>query len=133
MGGNCGACHIVCRVLHRGKRINLLPHRENHNPPGVLPCSAPHPHASLDNAVHLTVSLVDAPLLIIFFYVAESRFIRQSTDSPCPESLSVAENHLCVGVGLALVFPGKIKVNIRLLVPFESQKSLKRNVKPLLA
>ncbi len=72
------------------------------------------------------------PFLKIILYIAEGGFVCQRGDGSRPERLSRPENHFRVLVGLGLVFPGKIQVNIRLLVSFKPKKSLKGNVKSIL-
>ena len=42
--------------------------------------------------------------------------------------MSFPENYFRIAVCLCLVIPGKVQVDIRLFVPFESKEGLKRNV-----
>ncbi len=131
MGRHCGGCHIVCRVLHRGKRINLLPQRKDDNSARVLSCRPLHPHTAGNQAVNLTGTLSLAALLKVFFNIAVSRLIRQRTHGSRPERLPFSKDNFGVIVGLTLVFAGEIQVNIRFLIAFKAQKRFKRNVKSL--
>ena len=132
MGRDGGCGHIVGRVLHRGKGINLLPQREDNDAARVLSRGPAHAHAALDNPVDLAVSLSGAPLLVVFLHIAVGRLVRKSADGAGPEGLSLAENHLGVVVGLALVLAGEVQVNIWLLVPLKTQECLKGDVKAIL-
>ena len=99
MGGHRGGGHIIGRVLHRGKGINLLPQREDDDAARVLSRGPPHPHAALDNAVNLAVSLSRSPLLVVFLHIAVGGLVRQGADGPRPEGLALAENDLRIVVG----------------------------------
>ena len=132
MGCNGGGGHIVGRVLHRSKGVDLLSQGKHDDAPRMLSRSPPHSHAALNDAVDLAVALSASPFLIIFFHIAEGRLVRQGADGPCPEGLALAEDNLRVVVGLTLVFSGKVQVNIRLLVPLKSEESFKWNIKSVL-
>ena len=108
MGGNSGGGHIVGRMLHRRKGVDLLPQRQHDDASRMLSRSAPHSHAALDDAVDLTVSLAAAPLLVVFLHIAEGRLVRQGADGPRPEGLALAKDDLRVVVGLALVLSGEV-------------------------
>ena len=99
----------------------------------MLPGAPAHARTARHNPVDLTGSLMPAPLLIIILYIAKRRFIRQRTDGARPVSLSVAENNLRVFMGLTLIFPGKVQVNIRLLISLKTKERLKGNVEPFLS
>ena len=103
-----GSRHIVGRVLHRSKGINLLSQRKHDNASGMLACGTAHAYAALDDPVDLTVALSGSPFLIIFFYIAKGRLICQSTDGTCPEGLTFSKNNLCVIMSLTLVLTGKV-------------------------
>ena len=132
VSGYCLGLHVIGRPLHRCKGIDFLPNGKHHNSSRVLSGGPSYPHTALHNPVNLTISLVDAPFLVIPLHIPKSSFICQSTDCPGTEGLSLPKDHLRVIVSLTLIFSGKIQVNIRLLVPLKAQKGLKRNVKPCL-
>ncbi len=130
MGGYNIRGHIVSRMLDGGKGMDFFPQRQHNNPAGMLPRGAPDAHAPLHNPVNLAAALAHPPLLIIIPDIAKCRLICQRSDSSGPVRLPITENHFAVGMGLALVFPGEIQVDIRLLIPLKAQESFKRNVKP---
>ena len=132
MGGDDIRRHIVGGVLYRGKGIDVLPHRQNHDAAGMLPCAPADAGTASHNAVNLTHPLMPAPLLIIFFYIAVSRLVRQRADGACAVRLAVAENHFRIFMRLTLVLTREIQVDIRLLIPFKAEERLKGNVKPFL-
>ena len=128
-----GVCrHIVCGMLHRRERIDLLPHREHDDTARMLPCGAPHAHTALHNAVNLTGPLVFPALLIIVFHISKSSLVRQCTDRPGAEGLPISKDHLCIFMCLTLILAREIQVYIRLLVSLKAQKRLERNVKSVL-
>ena len=132
MGGDRGGGHIVGRVLHRGKGIDFLAQRKHDNASGVLSRCPSHSHAALHNAVNLAVSFPGSPFLIIFLYISEGRLVRQGAYGSRAEGLTLSKDNLRIIMGLALVFTGEVKVDIRLLVSLKSQEGLKGDVKPVL-
>ena len=100
--------HIVCRVLHRGKGIDLFSQRQHDDTARMLSGGTAHAYTALNNPVDLAVSLAGSPFLIVFLYITESRFIRQCTNGSCTEGLALAEDNLRVVVGLALVLTGEV-------------------------
>ena len=129
MGRNNVRGHIVRRMLDRRKGTDILTVRQNNDSSRVLPCRPAHPGTSLYNPINFTISLMDAPLFKIIFHIPERCLICQRSDRPRPERMSLSKDYLCIFVRITLIFSGKIKVNIRLLVSLESQKRLKRNIK----
>ena len=87
--------HIICRMLNRGKCINLFPHRKNNDTTRMLSRSTTHPDTSKYDPVNFTVSLMYAALFIIIFDITECRLIRQRTDRSCLKGLSLPEG--CTG------------------------------------
>ena len=100
MGGNNIRRHIICRMLHRRKGMNLLSVRQHHNTAGMLPRRTPHPDTALNYPVNFTVALMAPMLFKIIFHIAEGRLISQGSDGPGPEGLSGAEYHFRVFMGL---------------------------------
>ncbi len=132
MGGNRIRGHIIGRMLHRGEGVNILAYGQHHDPSRMLAGTAPDPGTARGDPVYLTATLVDTLLLKVPLHIAESRLVCQGGNGTGPEGLSCTEDHLCIFVGLGLVFPGEIQVDIRLFVPLESQEGLEGNVKSLL-
>ncbi len=130
-------CHnlrggIICRVLKRRKRIDILAVREHDNAPRMLPGRAANPGTAERNALHLRRALVFLMLLIVFFNIAKRRFIRNRADGTRAEGMSRPENHLRVLVRLALVLAGEIQVDIRFLVPVKPEEGFKWDIVPVL-
>ena len=120
--------HIICRMLNRGKCINLFPHRKNNDTTRMLSCSTAHADTSKYNPVNFTVSLMYTALFIIIFDITECRLICQRTDGSRTERLTGAENNLCVFVCLTLVITGEVQVDIRLFVAVEAQEGLEGDI-----
>ena len=53
--------HIVCRMLHRGKGIDLLSDRQNNDTARMLSGGPAHADTALHDPVDLTVSLAGCP------------------------------------------------------------------------
>ncbi len=121
--------HIVGRMLHRRKGVDLLSKRQNHDAAGVLPRRPPDARAALCEALELTAALADPAVLAVSERVAVGRLVRHRRDGPCLEGLLVAEDYLRIRMRLRLVLAGEIQVDIRLLVALKAQERLKRNVK----
>ena len=66
-------------------------------------CIRDSAYTALHNTVDLTVSLVDAALLIVTLYKTKRGFIRQSTNGSRTECLPLSEDNLRVIVGLTPV------------------------------
>ena len=132
MGGDGVRGHIIRRMLHRGKGVNVLSHRQNNDTAGVLTGTSPDSGTPCDNPVDFAGSLVDAPLLKIIFHIPKGSLVRQGCNGSRTEGLSVAENNLRVLMGFTLVLTGEVQVNIRLLISLKSQEGFKRNIKALL-
>ncbi len=94
----------------------------------MLPGTSPDARASLHDTVNLAISLSRAPLGIIIFHIAKRRLIRKSTYCPGAVSLPCPKDDFCIFVGVALIIPRKIQVDIRLFISLESQKCLKWDV-----
>ena len=120
---------IVCRMLHRSKRIDIFSKGQYDNTAGMLSRGSPDTGASLYNPVNFTIPLMHAPFFIIILHISECRLVRQRTNRPRPERLTRPEDHLRIFMSLTLIFSGKIQVNIRLLISFKSEECLKGNIK----
>ena len=71
----------------------------------MLAGSTPYPCAALGNPVDFTGPFLNSPFLIIVFHISEGRLVRQRADGAGPESMPLAKDHFCIGVGITLVFP----------------------------
>ena len=120
VGGDGFGGHVVGRMLDRRKGLDHLAQGKNNDSARMLSRGPADADAALDDPVDLAVPLRLAMLLKIIFHIAVSRFIRQGADGPCPEGLSLSEDHLRIIVGAALIFSGKVQVDIRLLIAFKS-------------
>ncbi len=132
MRGHGRRSHIVGRPLDRRERLDFLPDGQDNDAARVLSRRAADPHAAPDKTVNLAVPPALAPLVVIPFHIAVSGLVGQRSHGARPVSLPLAENHFRVVVRVALVLPGEIEIDIRLLVPLKSQKRLERNVMALL-
>ena len=122
-------CHIVGRVLHRRKRIDLLSERKNHDAAGVLTGRSPHTDAPSGKPLDFTLSLADASVLTVAKRIAVGCLVGDRRNGARLEGLLMAENNLRIGMRLGLVLSREVQVDIRLLVSLEAKEGLKRNVK----
>ena len=128
-------CTVVCRVLYWRKRVNFVTDRQNYNSSRVLSCRSSYIHAALGNTLYFTSSFYDWPALFFGFIlkivknISVCSFFGNRTDCSRFKCLSFSKNNLGKRMCLTLVFIGKVKVDIRLFIPFESKECLKRNVK----
>ena len=100
--------HVICRVLHRGKGINLLSQRKYDNTARVLAGSPLYTHTALNQPVDLAVSLLLAPLLIVFLNVSVSGLVCQGAYRSRTEGLSFTEDNFRIVMGLTLVLTGEV-------------------------
>ena len=131
MGGNNITVHIICRVLNRGKFLNIPTNGKNNNSSRMLSCSTSDTCTSLHNSVDFTVTFSLTSFFIIIFHITKGCFLCQSTDSSCLKSLSCTKNNLYITMCLSLIITGKVQVNIRLFISFKSKEGFKRNIKSL--
>ena len=129
MCGDDIAVLIICRMLHRREFFDFLSFGEDDDASWVLARSPADAGTSLNDPVDLAVSLMLSSLLKVIFYIAVSRLFRQGTDGSGLEGLPFSEDHLCIFMGVRLIFPGKVQVDIGFLISLESQESLKRDIK----
>ena len=129
MCGNNICLSIVCRVLHWCERIYFFTVRQYNNTTRMLPCGSSYPDTALHNTVNLTDTLALPTFFIIVFHITKCRFICQCTNSSCLKSMSRSENNFRISMGISLIFTREVQVNIWLFISFESQESLKRNIK----
>ena len=121
---------VIGRMLYRCKLLDFFPYRKNDDSTWMLTCGTSDTGTALNNTVDLAVSFVLTTLLVIILHITESSFFCKCTNGTCFKSLTLTKNNLCISVCICLIFTGKVQVNIRLFISFESQESLKRNIKP---
>ena len=124
MGGDDGGLHIISRMLYRCKCIDLLTVRKYYDSSGVLTGGTAHSHAPLNQTVYFCGSFFNSLFFIVFFDHSVGCFICKGTYGSCLKGVALSENDSGVGMSLCLVFSRKVKVDIRLLVTFESKESL---------
>ena len=91
-----------------------------------------HADTTADNTVNLTVSLVDAALLVIILHITKRSLVRKRTDGSRFKRLSLTKDNLRIFMCLTLILSGEVKVDIRLLVSLKSEECLERNIKSFL-
>ena len=102
------SCHIVRRMLHRGKGIDILTHRKHDDTAGMLPCAPSNAGTPSHNTVNLAISLPLSPLLVIIFHIAECRFVRQGRNGSCTIRLTSAKNNFRIFMRLTLILSRKV-------------------------
>ena len=124
-------CHIICRMLYRRKRINLLTHRQYYNTSRMLSCCSSNTYTALYNSIDFTGTFMLSTLFVIVLHISKRSLICQCTNGSCSEGLTVTKDNLCIFVRLTLIFTREIKVDIRLLISFKSKEGFKRNIKAI--
>ena len=122
-------CHIVCRVLHRCERINLLAKRQNDNTARMLPRCPSHAGTSFYDTVDLAGTLPLAAFFVIIFHVTKCRLLGKRTNCSGTVSLAFSENNLGIAVSISLIITREIQVDIRLFVSLKSKECFKWNIK----
>ena len=123
--------HIVCRMLHRGKGINVLPQRKYNNATRMLSGTSTNTGAPLTNTVNLAATFMTATFFVIFFYISIGSLICKGTYGTCSIGLSCTKNYFGIFMSLRLIFTGEVQVDIRFLVTFKSKESFKRYIKTI--
>ena len=100
--------HIVRRVLHRRKRVNLLSEGQYDDTARMLSSGTPHTDAAGHDALNLAPALTNSFILIIMRHKTIRCLICQRTDRPRTEGLSFSKDDLRVAVRPALIFTGKV-------------------------
>src|SRR5690554_3513286 len=128
MGGNPFRFPVIGRVLHRGEIINLPACRYHHHSSGMLTCRTFYPAAPFYQPVNFRIFEIKTSFVHITTDKTESGLFGQGAYSSGAKNPVFSKEFLCISMYLRLVFSGKIKINIRFLVPFKTHKSGKRNV-----
>ena len=97
--------HIICRMLDRCKRIDLITNRQYNDTTWMLSGRPTHADAAGENTFDLTTALMYATLFKIFFHLSISSLIRQCTDRTCTERLPCTEDNLRIFMCLTLIIP----------------------------
>ena len=123
---------IICRVLYGRKAVDILSDRKNNDTSRMLSCTASNSDTPLRKSLYLGISLVDVFQLKVLFHITKGCLFRNGCYGSRPEGLTISKDNLRVFMSFCLILSGKIKVNIRLFIPFEPKKCLKGNIKALL-
>ena len=129
MGSDRIRCHIVGRTLNRCKLVNLMSHWKYDDPPRMLSGSSSNTGTSLYNTVDFANTFMLTTFFIIIFYISKGCFISQCTNGTGTESLSRTKNNFCITVGLTLIVPREVQVDIRFFVSLKSKECFERNIK----
>ena len=118
---------VVGRVLHRAEIVDLLPLRDDDHAARVLARRALDAGAGDRKALFLGLVQRAPALFGVFLHVAERGLVRNRRDRAGLEDVFAAEQRLGVAVRAALVFAGKVEVDIRRLVAVEAEERLERD------
>ena len=124
--------HVVGRMLYRTELIDLMTVRHDDDTPRMLSRSLFDPCTAVRQTIHLSLVDADLPLFKISRHITIGDPVLDRTDGSCFIYIFLAENLFDILLRRTLIFPGKIQVDIRLLVGFKSQERLKRDRKPFL-
>ena len=112
--------HIICRMLNRSKFIDIMPVRKNDDTSRMLTCASSDSRTPFGHSFYLTFSFS----LLMFLIVVPDKSIRclicQSTDRSSLKCMSFTEKNFCIFMSLCLIISGKVQVDIRFFVSFES-------------
>ena len=97
--------HIIGRVLHGSKGIDIFPQRKDDDAARMLAGTPPDACTACKQTFDLTVSLGDPFIFKIMLDVAVGGLVRHGRYGSGLEGLLMAENNLGIGVGFGLVFP----------------------------
>ncbi len=123
--------YIICGPLNRAKFVNIMVTRNDHQSAGVLPRGTFNSRTAIYKAIDFRIMYRNIPFRKILFHKAVSRFICKRANRSSLEYMARSKKFLGIRMRCLLIFAGKIQVNIRFLVAFKPQKSLKRNVMPV--
>ena len=125
---NNGCCLVICRMLHRCKRVNCPSHWKYNNSSRMLSGRTAHANTALQQTLNFHRPLRNSFLLKIIFHITVCRLIRKCTYRTGTECLSGTKNNFRICMGFTLVFTGKVQINIRLFIPVKSKECFKRYV-----
>ena len=120
-------------MLYRTELIDFMAVRHDDDAARMLSRSLFDPCTAVSQTIHLSLVDTDLPLFKIPRHITISDPVLDRTDGSCFIYIFLAENLFDILLRRTLILPGKIQVDIRLLVGFESQERLKRDRKPFLA
>ena len=119
---------IICRMLHRCKRVYFPSKRKYNDSTRMLSGRTADSYAALNDSLNLLIPLMLSTFFKIVFNISIRRFICQCRDCSSSESLTGPENNLRVCMCLTLIFSGEIQVDIRLFVAVKSKECFKWNI-----
>ena len=119
---------VVGRVLHGAEIVDLIPLRYDNHAAGMLARGALDAGAADGQPLFLRTVQRDAAFLRVFLHEANGSLVRHGGNGAGLEHVVLAEERLRVAVGAALVFAGKVQVDIRRLVAVEAEERLKGDI-----
>ena len=118
---------IICRVLYGAEIIDLIALWHHYHATGMLAGRPFDAGAPLRQAQLLGTVVDNALFLLIFFHIADSRFIRYGSDGAGLKHVVLTKERLCVAVRTALIFAGEVEIDIRGFIAVKAEEGLKRN------
>ena len=106
--GNNRAFHIICGVLYRGKGIDVLSMRKNHNASGMLPCGSSDSGQALHKAINLRISLLLSSFFVVILNHAVGGLFGERTDGPGLKGIFLTENCSGVSMCFSLILTGEV-------------------------
>ena len=138
VGGDGVAVFVICGTVHRRNIMNIHIAGYNHNAARMLTCSALNAGKSSYQTGDKSRMGMKPTFLVIFADIAYCRLVGDSRNGACAAHVIASEKFLRIFMSHALVghggrvvrvnAAGEVKVDIRNLVPMESQKNCKRNI-----
>ena len=123
---------LVCRLLYRAELIYLVVIRDYNDAARVLARGALYAGASLYQIVYIVFAGIYVIVLNVMLYVAEGGLLSYGSYRAGLVYVLFTEDLSHIPVGHRLVFAREVEVDIRLLVPLESEECGERYVEAFL-
>ena len=129
VGRNDPALHIIGRMLHRCELIDAVSVGKHDDTSRMLSRAAPDARTPFCNALDLASALSLFMFFVIILHKAVRSLVRQCADRPCLKRMPLSKEHFRIFVGLRLIVPGEVQVDIRLFITFKPEECLKWDIK----
>ena len=120
---------IICRMLDWTKLVDFPIIRNDNYTARMLTCSSFHPFTTGSQPWNLEIINVSLSFFCKFFHKSHRSFFCDGSYGSGFKNIFFAKYFSYIFMSIRLIFPGKVKIYIRLLISLKAQKCCKWNGK----
>ena len=112
---------IVCRILYRRKIMHIHIQRHNDNTTRMLTRCSFYTFTTLSQIYTLClIKRLTLHLFFISFNITIRRLLLNRTYSTCSKDVIISKYFFCIGMGIRLIFTGKVQIDIGNFIPLKT-------------